>query len=265
LKNLSHYHSDYEFVYINKGKAIVTVGENIFNLKDTQAVFICGNEIHCISSDEDTVITVLKISNKYFENIFASKTLLCPIINDCSYVGDLLESIHSELISGKDNNEIMAECIATQLLITLQRNEKTVKHIEQLSNKSNSYMLYDEICKKIVNEYNTVTFSKVAEYMHFSEPYFSKVFHNIFGMTFTQYLNTIKIAVAIEKIKENKMSITEIASGCGFNTIRNFNRVFKKLTGYSPNNLPSNFVFLYRLQDRYGLDPTLSCTKVIEK
>lgn len=206
---------------------------------------------------------MLKINNKCFESIFASTTLLCPIINDSPYVKDLLDTIHFELIGNTDNKEIMADCIATQLLITLFRNEKTTERIEQLSNKSNSNILFDVICKKIANEYNTVTFSEIAKYMHFSEPYFSKLFHNLFGMTFTQYLNTIKIAVAVEKIKENKMSITEIAFCCGFNTVRNFNRVFKKLTGYSPNNLPSNFVFLYCLQDGYGLDPTLNCTIVI--
>jgi AraC-like DNA-binding protein len=83
-------------------------------------------------------------------------------------------------------------------------------------------------------------------------------------MTFTQYLNTIKIAAAIEKLRKNEMSITKIALECGFNTIRNFNRVFKKFTGYTPNSLPPDYVFLYRLQDGYGIDPTLNCTIVMK-
>ena len=125
-------------------------------------------------------------------------------------------------------------------------------------------MAFSLICDKISNEYRTITFDEAAKYMYFSKPYFSKLFHNIFGMTFSQYLNTVRVASAIEKIKQGDMSITEISADCGFNTIRNFNRVFKDLTGYSPNNLPADYVFLYSLQKGYGLDPTLNCTKILE-
>lgn len=263
LKNISHYHSDYELVYVNEGNATVSINENIFNLKANQCVFICSKDIHFIVSDEDTVITVLKIGYKYFENIFGVKSLQSPLISDGAGIAGALEAIYSELTVLSENNEVMADCIAAQLLITLFRNEKTADGNGQILYKSRPQMLYDEICRKISKEYNTVTFSEVARSLHFSEPYFSKLFHNIFGMTFTQYLNTVKIAVAIERIKENKMSITEISASCGFNTIRNFNRVFKKFTGYTPNSLPSNYVFMYSLQNGYALDPTLNCTVIL--
>ena len=84
-------------------------------------------------------------------------------------------------------------------------------------------------------------------------------------MTFIQYLNTVRIAAALEKIKQGRMSMTEISDSCGFNSIRNFNRVFKKYTGYSPKSIPADYVFLYSLQEGYGLDPTLNCTIVIDE
>ena len=120
------------------------------------------------------------------------------------------------------------------------------------------------MCRKISNEYGTITFCEAAKHMHFSEPYFAKVFHRTFGMTFTQYLNTVRIAAAIDKLKQGNMSITEISLSCGFNTIRNFNRVFKSLTGYSPSHMPSDYIFLYSLRTGYGLNPTLTSTQIIE-
>ena len=38
------------------------------------------------------------------------------------------------------------------------------------------------------------------------------------------------------------MPITEIASRCGFATIRNFNRIFKEFTGYTPKALPQDYI-----------------------
>lgn len=263
LNNISHYHSDYELVYINEGSATVAINENFFNLNSKDCVFIYSNDIHFIQSSETTVITVLKAEKKYLDNIFASKKLLSPIVSKTSDIESVLNSIRLELNSHVDNNDAMADSISTQLFITLLRNEGTTIFESISSKKPDTSELYREICEKISNEYNTITFEDAAKYMHFSEPYFSKIFHKLFGMTFTQYLNTVRIAAAIEKIKKGNLSITEISASCGFNTIRNFNRVFKKFTGYTPGNLPSDYVFLYHLQEDCGLDPTLTCSEII--
>lgn len=265
LKNISHFHSDHELVYVNDGDATVIVDETVFNLCAKQCVFIYSNDIHCITASEGTVITVLKINERFFEKRFTSNALVSPIVDNDSYIENALSNIALELKNAGEYDSLMADCMTTQLLITLFRREKTIAYSERSLTRSNSHVIYDKVCLKISSEYRTITFKEMAEYMHFSEPYFSKVFHNIFGMTFTEYLNAVKIAVAIEKINENKLNITETASACGFNTIRNFNRVFKKFTGYSPNSLPSNYTFTYSFQNRYGLDPTLNCTIVLKK
>lgn len=158
----------------------------------------------------------------------------------------------------------MADCIATQFFITMLRNEQTYYRENEVSSRHNTKELYNKIYQKISAEYCMITFEEVAKYMGFSEPYFSKVFHNLFGMTFTQYLNTVRIAIAIEKLKQGNANITTISSECGFNTIRNFNRVFKNFTGYSPSNLPHDYSFLYDLREGYGLNPTLNCIEILE-
>ena len=264
LKNIHHFHSDYELIYVHCGEALVAIDENIFNLHEGQGAFICSNDIHCITTESDTVLTVAKITRQFYEKHFATRAPAQPIISDASGMGRVLEEVHRELASHAPHCALMADCAIIQFLISLLRSDATVERSAVASGQSSSHVLYLEICRKIAAEYKTVTFSDVCRHMHFSEPYFSKVFHNIFGITFTQYLNTIKIAAAIEKIKEGKMSVTEIALSCGFNTIRNFNRVFKKLTGHSPKELPSDYVFLYSLQGEYGLDPTLNCTVILE-
>ena len=264
LNNIAHYHSDYELVYVNFGNATVTVNEKKFNLSTNDCVFVGSNDIHYIQSDEFTVITVLKAGNKFFGSLFASKKLHSPIINTDLNIESFFNGISAELKENSDFSGTMSDSIATQLFIRLLRGEKTQNNDIASSKRIKASELYKEISGKIACEYSTITFEQAAKHVHFSEPYFSKIFHNVFGMTFTQYLNTVRVAVAIEKIKEGNLSITEISSECGFNTIRNFNRVFRNFTGYSPNNLPSDYVFLYNLREDRGLDPTLNCTESLE-
>ena|GEM_PF-420780 len=265
LHNISHFHSDYELVYVSRGNASIVLGERSFSLEPHGGAFIGSDEIHRISSDEHTVITVLKIDKAFFEKHFTQRALITPIFKNAPHMEDMLKRIMNELTGDAYNSFLMADTLATELFIYLFRTEASTSDARRLLSKTGSHALYVDICRKIAAEYSTVCFDSMAAHMHFSRPYFSKVFHSMFGMTFTQYVNTVRIAAAIEKIKEGKASITEIALSCGFNTIRNFNRVFKKLTGFTPSELPQNYVFLYNLQNGYGLDPTLNCTRLLEE
>ncbi len=265
LNNLSHYHSDYELIHVNKGSAQITVNEHLFKVGLNESVFVNSNDIHHIHADDQTVITVLKADKEYFEKILAPKILLSPIIDEEVDVKSFLESVYLELKRSDENSDMMVNCMSVQFFITLFRNSPTVERKSETVGKMSTYEIYRELCRKISVEYATITFESAAKHMKFSEPHFSKVFHIIFGMTFTQYLNTVRIAAAIEMLQNGCMSVTEISDRCGFNTIRNFNRVFKKTTGYSPRNLPSDYVFLYSLQDGYGLDPTLNRTIILEE
>lgn len=61
------------------------------------------------------------------------------------------------------------------------------------------------------------------------------------------------------------MNITEISIACGFGIIRNFNRVFKELTGYNLKKLPADYVFIYNFKDTdtNGFDSALNCTELV--
>ena len=52
--------------------------------------------------------------------------------------------------------------------------------------------------------------------------------------------------------------MTEIAMSCGFDTIRNFNRVFRQITGYSPRELPDGYIL--NLRSNSGNDPDFDPT-----
>lgn len=107
--------------------------------------------------------------------------------------------------------------------------------------------VFDRLQEKILREYTEITLSDAVESTHFSRSYFSKLFRQAFGMPFTQYLNTVKVAAAIGLLREEKHSIAEISGLCGFESIRNFNRVFRNLTGYAPTELPKEYKFGFTL------------------
>ena len=155
---------------------------------------------------------------------------------------------------------IIIDSIVTCFTAEIFRSE----NFNDLNSLPDTHEKHKELLEWLSQNYANVTFDEAADYMNFSKPYFSKYFQKFSGLTFTQYINTLKVASAIEKIATGKMNITQISISCGFNTIRNFNRVFKSLTGYTPKTLPEDFVFMYRYKANDGFNPTLKCSEIIE-
>ena len=62
---------------------------------------------------------------------------------------------------------------------------------------------------------------------------------------------------AIEKMKQRPdVTMAALMSECGFNTLRNFNRVFKEVTGYPPSRLPTGYVLdMHAFAERSSSEP----------
>lgn len=124
---------------------------------------------------------------------------------------------------------------------------------------------YKKLLYDIDENAETYSFSRAVEYMNMSEAYFSRFFKRISGMTFSMYLNHIRVNRAIDLIKNTDLSMTEIAMNCGFETIRNFNRVFRQITGYAPRELPDGYVLNLRSNsgNATNFDPTIKTSELM--
>ena len=78
------------------------------------------------------------------------------------------------------------------------------------------------------------TLGDVASHVGYDYSYISKFFKKIFGISFNDYINRIRIGEACRLLLESDMSIQEVAEASGFTCSRTFNREFLCITGKSP-------------------------------
>jgi AraC-like DNA-binding protein len=114
----------------------------------------------------------------------------------------------------------------------------------QLADSANGYLLAAQRheppsvtqAKNFVHAHagERVTLRQTAAHVHVSSPYFCKIFKQATGMTFTEFVARVRVEKAKGLLSDPRLRITDVADSAGFNSISQFNRVFRRYAGNSP-------------------------------
>ncbi|GBE36173.1 HTH-type transcriptional activator RhaS [bacterium BMS3Bbin07] len=105
------------------------------------------------------------------------------------------------------------------------------------------------------NYTSRIKLSEIAKEAGKSISCFERTFKKETGITFTMYVNRLRISSAIKMLREDGLSMSDIAFACGFTNQFHFTRMFKKIMNASP--------MAYRKSlHRKSLLPTLKGKKV---
>lgn len=99
-----------------------------------------------------------------------------------------------------------------------------------------------KIIELIDNEYSSLDLNRknIAKKYNLSEQYLSSLFKQETKMNLVEYINFVRINKAKSLLNDSTYTVSEIAFKVGFNTIQNFNKTFKKITGVTPSQYRQN-------------------------
>ncbi|MCH1626154.1 response regulator [Fredinandcohnia sp. SECRCQ15] len=86
----------------------------------------------------------------------------------------------------------------------------------------------------------SLTLEEVAEHVELSPFYFSKLFKDRFGVTFIDFVTTVRMNYAMKEMADATKSLKEICYTIGYKDPNYFSRVFKKHTGFTPTEYRSS-------------------------
>src|SRR6266704_2160202 len=79
-----------------------------------------------------------------------------------------------------------------------------------------------------------LSLGRIAQVANISRHYFCKMFKKATGMKFTNYLSRVRVEQSKALLLNPNSRISEAAFACGFQSMTNFNREFKRIVGRSP-------------------------------
>lgn len=267
LHNLPHWHMECELLYVEKGRVTVSLNNAAHSLEEGDAFFIDSREIHYIKGSPSSITEIIMSDSRLLDEIDQGHRPLSPRLSCGAFIPDYYGKIREELDCQNPYFDLKVRSLLLLLMLEIFRKEPLAG--KEKSRDNTSMENYKNLLGEIEEKCSYITFDDAARFMGLSKPYFSRFFKTVSGMTFSQYLNIIRLEKAIHLLNHNtgRLSITDIASCCGFDTIRHFNRVFREFTGFSPRELPENYVLTSHSVKSMGknFNPTLPNSRLLEK
>jgi AraC-like DNA-binding protein len=255
---LWHFHPEYELVLNIKSNGTRIVGDSVELFDRYDMVLIAGNIPHCF--------------NYYKQNNTLPENHGIVVNFKLESIGEALLSQH-EMHSLKD-----LLCEADRgIAFSTEDSKKTEKYLVQMINNkgidkmldffnilkilcssdkraylcSENYKLaFDERGNKRMsdvytyireNYFKAIPLEKIAKVAKMSPFAFSRYFKKNCGAGFIEYLNRVRTNKACYLLRETEYAVHDIAMECGFASISNFNKQFRKSEGISPRDFRAQF------------------------
>ncbi len=134
------------------------------------------------------------------------------------------------LISDRGNGERIVKGLQERAV------EAITRQAEKIACSASNYYKIQRALKYIEDNFmRKIGRGEVAKEACMEPTYFSKIFKDVTGKDFREYLNDHRITKAKEiLLNGSKLSITEIALALGFGDITTFERIFKRTVGLTP-------------------------------
>lgn len=247
-----HWHDEMEFIYIKKGKGIVSADFSQYLVESGTIVLILPGQLHSIEQADGETMEYENII--FHPNILLSKSadasntdFLLPLFSGDLTVPTIFkptDPFYAEISACIDANDEIRKTfpkgyplfLKSQLFLLFFVLVDKYSNINTEKKDAKSLKKMKRILKYIENNYmNRITIAEIAKEVNLSQSHFMKFFKNVMGTSFIDYLNEYRLTMASRLLLSSDSSILDIAAEVGYDNLSYFNRTFKKRFGQTPS------------------------------
>lgn len=259
FNGIMHKHDFIEIAYVISGKGLHIVGDRKYDTRKGD-LFIVNYDIpHGFFPDpadgtEPVVYNCVFMPNfldasllgsTYFHDIFSSFLFksffpeesqknadLSLSGADYQDIGNLFRKMYEEY---KNRNKGYLEIIRAYLIELIVKILRLMDNNKQSNISLQNQRIINHAIEYLRNNFNTdIRLEELAAKSFISKNYFSRLFKEVTGINFTDYVQNLRIDEACSLLKNTEMKVTDIAHQVGFKDMKFFYEVFKKHTGKTP-------------------------------
>lgn len=154
----------------------------------------------------------------------------------------------------KNVDDMRLEELLLQLLTELEWNDEASKHISKgliirilhyisamydfkLSKEQRmkmNWIIYEEIKKYIEENYAQIAIKELVAKFHFNEDYYNRLLKEKTGMTYSEYVQDIRLENALYLLKTTDLTVDTVAEQVGYHNKGYFYKIFVEKYGMTP-------------------------------
>ncbi len=248
LSYRAHWHTELELVYVESGNIWVGINNHRLNLVNGDLAIITSGDIHYYETKDKSSIVLLifkpeffgitasRLGNQRLSSSFLSEKIVNHKIKPILY--DLLEEVGDRQILHEQYIKAKLIELSVSILRYLPNQLTINKHKRDFSKLDN----FREILMYIENNFTReLSLQNLAAKFNIDPYNLSKLFNSITGNNLKTYINILRVTKAKNMIIHTNEKMIDIAFECGFNSIRTFNRAFKKHYGSTPSSYRNDY------------------------
>ena len=240
-----HWHNHMEIIYILEGSLEVAINNSVYTVLKDQLIAISPRDIHSTINKHGNKSILLQIPYEFLENNIKDVQNLhfdcTPYIMDTEkipYQKDiklLLKSFAAFYDSKPLGYKLKTNSIIYDLLFILVNKFSTFIPQADIQNTVRYLDRLDLITKYVKSHYdNSISLDEISAHAGLNPEYFSRFFKKYMGMTFLNYLNSIRLQHFYIDLTNTDYSITELLEKNGFTNYKIFMKLFKETYGCTP-------------------------------
>lgn len=238
LSPTPHIHRQIELIYVAEGEVTAVADRKQYRLKSGDLFVSFPNQIHYYKDCE---------MGEYYLSVFSRHALL-ELAKDFKGVVPEENCFHiNEDDITADTIKRLIECTGPNI-VTKRYGYLNVLMADILPRCSTtpSGQTDRAAIQKIINFCHAnytreISLDDAADELHLSKYYISHTVSKQLGLTFGDFINTLRIDAACAALEEDDRKISDIAGDVGYGSIRTFNRIFKENTSLTPYEYRQKF------------------------
>lgn len=246
-----HYHEYIELLYGLEGNAEVKIGEHQCTMHPGELVIVNAREAHAVACPVgETKYYVIKFLPKILysqSNTLSVVRYLLPLwqkevaFSPVFAAGDLLDSgmtarleeIIRESAEKKEGYDLIVQANIMQLFVWMVRRLRPATEVESVLPGSLLSCLYRAL-EAVQQNSADITAEAAARECNLSYSYFCRSFKQAFGLSFSAYLESVRLREGERLLLTTDREITDVAQEVGFGSTSYFIERFRKKYGLSP-------------------------------
>lgn len=146
-------------------------------------------------------------------------------------------------VSFRLNNETLYTEVRNKMDDTSQDMLSDERMEDETDRSIKNQVISKKILQYIDEHYREdISLQELAEFLNYSEAYFSTVFKQCFDQNFTVFLSKYRVEKARKLLEDITINVKEISEEVGYRDSNYFSKVFKRITGVTPSEYRKSFM-----------------------